>query len=513
MNAAARDPPVPVPAEGDARPRALTASDWSPTHSVEGTARNISVLRRAVLRHLRLVIPVRPARVLRRTFLPEYYRFGSASMTESRIARPFRLVAWSVLVAYSLAHFFYSAVFQAWTMVNGDFVSAFPGPLTLRVSQQWSWSARAWIVPAMATHHLGKTAWNYGPVLHVVTLPFALASTRTQALRLVLLVDYALIAATFVVWIRLLFPGRRELFAWLGILCIWLNSFPLLEALVGREIEIFELFLVTVAISALRKEREVLAGGAFGLAAMTKFLPLVFIPYLFVKGYRRAGVVAVITVASIAFLAQIGLRWERSVTLDQANSENTAVFPTAYANQALTKVLHKTFTSFNIQDPRPPTLYPRSLRAIGTGLDVIVFLATTWFVVRWRRYRFLELECALLMIVMCLVPSHANTYYFVFVLPALSAGVAAMYERPPVRSRWLKPVLAASIALTGFLLPMRAFEILTHIPGKLVARALQGWSLPFYGAMLACGLMVELHRIGRERRPLATAHAGSVRQV
>jgi len=416
--------------------------------------------------------------------------------------------AWCALVVYSVAHFVYSAVLQAWTMVNGDFASAFPGPLTLRVSQHWSWSARDWIAPAMAEHHMGMTAWNYGPVLHVVTLPFAFASSRIQALRLVLLVDYALIACTFVIWIRLLFPGRRRLFAWLGLLCIWLNHFPLLEALVGREIEIFELFLITVGIWALRKEREILAGVAFGLAAMTKFLPVVFIPYLFVKGYRRGGAAAAITVASIALLAQVGLGWERSVTLAQASSENiAAVFPTAYANQALTNVLYKTFTAFNINNPRPPTLYPYPLRAIGTGLNAMVILATAWFVVRWRHDRFLEVECALLMIVMCLIPSHSNTYYFIFVLPALSVAVAALSQRSTPRTPWLKPVLAAAIALTGFLLPMKAFEVLTHIPGVLVARVLQGWSLPFYGAILACGLMVELHRLGREQRPSVTAEA------
>jgi hypothetical protein len=416
------------------------------------------------------------------------------------------VAAWCVLLAYSIAHFFYSAVFKAWTVVAaGDFSSAFPGPFTLRVSQTWSWLARDWIAPRVVWHGADPTLWNYGPVLHVVTLPFALASTLVQALRLILLVDCVLIAATFVLWIRLLFPGRRQTFAWLGILCIWLNHFPLLEALVGREIEIFELFLITVGIWALRKEREILAGGAFGLAAMTKFLPVVFVPYLFVKGYRRGGWVAVMTVSSIALVTQLGLGWERSVTLAQTRSENTAaVFPTAYANQALTNVLYKTFTAFNINDPRPPTLYPYPLRAIATGLNAMVFLTTAWFVVRWRRGRSLEVECALLMIVMCLIPSHSNTYYFIFVLPALSVGVAALSQRSAPRTPWLKPVLAAAIALTGFLLPMKAFEVLTHIPGVLVARVLQGWSLPFYGAILACGLMVELHRLGREQRPRVT---------
>jgi hypothetical protein len=37
---------------------------------------------------------------------------------------------------------------------------------------------------------------------------------------------------------------------------------------------------------------------------------------------------------------------------------------------------------------------------------------------------------------------------------------------------------------------------------------LQGWSLPAYGAMLAAGLMVELHRIYRARIDIHAATGG-----
>ena len=279
-----------------------------------------------------------------------------------------QLAAWCVLVAYSAAHFLYSAVFNAWRTLSGDLLSAFPGPFTLRASHAWPWLTGDWIESEMAWNGGPKILmWNYGPVLHIITLPFALASTYLQAMRLILLVDYGLVAATFALWIHLLFPGRRQPFVWIGILCVWLNYFPLLEALTGREIEIFELFLITVGIWALRQHREIPAGVAFGVAAMTKFLPAVFIPYLFVKGYRRGGWVAALTALSIALIAQPLLGWQWSVTAALANREQTgAAFPTAYANQALTNVLYKTFTIFNINDPRPPTLYPHLLRAIGT---------------------------------------------------------------------------------------------------------------------------------------------------
>ena len=439
--------------------------------------------------------------------------FGGASIVERgndlRVASPpwWQVAGWSALVAFSVAHFLYSGVIKPWTTLTGDLMSAFPGPVTLRVSQAIPWMARDWVEPSIGWNNGPiPLMWNYGPVLHLIMLPFGLASSRMQAMQLILLFDYILLALTFALWIRLLFPGHRHPFAWVGILCIWLNYFPLLEALMGREIEIFELFLITIGLWLLRRKRQALAGLAFGFAMMTKFLPVVFIPYLFLKGYRRGGWISLVTVVTFAVGAQLVLGWQWSVTLALARREQAAaVFPTAYANQALSNVLYKTFTAFNINDPRPPTLYPYPLHAIGTALSAAVLLATAWFIVRWRRGRLLELESAFLAIVMCLLPSHANTYYFVFALPALSIGVAALAQRPDAFSASSKLALAGAIALMGFLVPMKVFEIATRIPGVLIARVLQGWSLPAYGSILAVGLMVELHRISRAGQPVLSA--------
>lgn len=412
---------------------------------------------------------------------------------------PWRFAGGLTLVVYSIGHFVYSAPYNGWRIHGGDVLTAFPGPLAVRVSQSWAPLTREWVAREMASRV--PMQWNYGPVLHFVTLPLVLASSYEQAMHVLLVIDALLLAATFGLWVLLLRGGRRQVWMSLAIMCVWMNHFPLLEALAGREIELLELFLITLAIWGLRRQREGLAGTAFGLAAMTKFLPVIFIPYLFVKGYRRAGWAATATAATIALVTQPLLGWQRSVTLSVANAENAGTFdviPTAYSNQSLTNILHKTFTAFNINDPRPPTLYP-DLRIAGILLSVAVMVATAAWIVRWRRGRQLEVECALLAVVMFLVAPHANTYYLVFVLPALSIGVARWWERPAALTLPAKVALAGAIALTGLLLPMGVYERLTGIPGVLVARVLQGWSLPAYGAILAAGLMVEVHRLSRDR--------------
>ena len=415
------------------------------------------------------------------------------------VRRRWLAAGWSVLVAYSALHFVFSALVAGWRMLGGDVLSAFPGPLTVRVSRLWPWGAKPWIETEMARNG-APGIWNYGPVLHVVTLPFGLAASLSQAMHGILVADLVLVIATVLLWIELLWPGRRNVAAALVIVCVWMNHFPLLEAITGREIELLELFLITVGVWALRRDRQTIAGAAFGVAALTKFLPAIFIPYLFVKGYRKAGWAAALIAAVIALVTQPLLGWQNSVTLALARTEQTgASFPAAYANQGITNVLYKIFTVFNINEPRPATLYPEPLRVIGGLLSLAVLLATAWFIVRQRRSRLIEIECALLAIVMCLVVTHANTYYFVFVLPALSIGVAALWQQPPALSNAAKGALAGAITLSGFMMPMAVFAYVSGIQSLLVSRVLQAWSLPAFGAVLAAGLMVELHRVARAR--------------
>jgi hypothetical protein len=193
--------------------------------------------------------------------------------------------------------------------------------------------------------------------------------------------------------------------------------------------------------------------------------------------------------------------------VDGQPSTNGEAFGTAYANQALINILYKTFTVFDINDARPPTLYPHFLRAVGSALSLAVAATTAWFVVHWRREPLLELERALLAIVMCLIVPH---------------GIRTTSCSPLPRFRWAwlrcisgrslgalpKTVLTLAIVLTGFVLPMKAFEIPTHIAGKLLARVLQGWSLPAYGAILSAALMVELQRLAREEGAVRVAAVG-----
>jgi Gpi18-like mannosyltransferase len=317
---------------------------------------------------------------------------------------------------------------------------------------------------------------------------------------IMLLVHYVLLAVTFTLWVQFLFQGFRKTWEWVGLGCIWLNYFPLLEAVVGREIELLELFLITVGIHALRQKRQVIAGAVMGLAAMTKFLPLIFLPYLLMKGYRRAFWAAAGVVLAIAALTQLLLGFEHSMTwmLLKEEAGSGGFSNSTYATQALGNALAKMVTPWDLATPHPHTPLPHLMGLIGVILHGVVLLACGWFLFKWRRYQLLELECALLSIVMVLVAPHANTYYFVLALPAISVGFASLVRHAKEVGFLLKVAIIGAIVLSGlFLVPMKVFEVILGVQGMLVARFLQFCSLPAFGGILAALALVGLHQTER----------------
>src|SRR5437588_2223310 len=165
------------------------------------------------------------------------------------------------------------------------------------LAERWAWEFR-----------VTAPMWHYGPLLHAITLPlFAFHDLRGAYLAWLFATYAFLLAAVAIVWRTFDLRGVR----WIALLGI-LNFVPLYEALTQRNIEVFELMLIFGAFALLRERRQTAAGVLIGLAAMTKFLPLIFLPYFAIKRMWNALLASFITIAPIAMATESVFGWRHS---------------------------------------------------------------------------------------------------------------------------------------------------------------------------------------------------------
>lgn len=361
-----------------------------------------------------------------------------------------------VAALYTAAHFYFSGIRQPLANFYGDFLASFPSwrlsVLFGRLDMYKGSLAEYWAMRFGGTHPL----WHYGPVEHLVTLPlFAFGNLRTAYFAW-LVANYVFLIAIIVLAATVF--GHRAL-----VLLAILNYGPLFEALTQRTIEIFELLLLFVAFALLRRRRESGSGIAIGFAAMTKFLPLIFIPYFAVKKRMRLLTAALITIALIAIATQVVFDWRYSGTVVQL-----------HAGGMIQSVLDQSLAGF--------------IRRLG-GSDiiariaiVIALAALSWLFFRARNCSSIEdLEWSTLIVAMVLLPPHNEQYYFVLLLfPYLALAARELRNS----EKWW---LGVSFVLTGTVIPL---SIVSRITGLNVFSTYLGLGIPFVGAAILAVLCV-----------------------
>ncbi len=362
----------------------------------------------------------------------------------------------AVAAIYTAAHFFFSGIRQPLANFYGDFLASFPSwrlsVLFGRLDLYKGSLAEKWALHFGGTHPL----WHYGPVEHLVTLPlFAFANLRTAYIAW-LIANYLFLFAIVALGATL-FGSPRWLLAALAIL----NYGPLFEALTQRTIELFELLLLLTAF-ALRR-RPAASGVVSGLAAMTKFLPLIFIPYFALKRRSRTLTAALVTIAVIALAAQFVFDWRYSGTVVQLRAGGMI---DSVLDQSLAGMIRRTGASQTV-----------ARIAIGVALALLSLL---FFRVR-NRSSIDDLEWSTLIVAMVLLPPHNEQYYFVLLLfPYLALSACEL----GAGEKWW---LALSFVLTGGLLP---FSILSRLAGTNVFDAYLTLGIPFWGAAILAVLCV-----------------------
>jgi hypothetical protein len=375
----------------------------------------------------------------------------------------------ALVFLYGLTRFLSSALLPALQRLTGDFSAAFPS------------GALIWLRPDFPrTNVIGDTAgmWNYGPVMHAVTLPLFLAPTWSAVAPLWAVMNLLMLAACFAGLVGLV-PGRASLtYGSLALLAtMWLLFQPLATCFAQGNIEIAELLMLVLAFRLMAAGRFDAASVWVGVAVMTKFLPAGFIGWLVLKRRWRAAAVGTATMLVIAVITAFTLGWSRSVTLGEsaplAVGSNMSGFldggvPSIYFHRTAVPDWSATLLNWF---PEERMKVAANAGRVASAMMGIVF---TCLLAR-RRPGALRDELGVLCLLMFLVAPWDHDYYYIFALVPLTLlagealevrdgttltliGVAYCLMSPPIPYAW---VTRAHVVKPPFAYWMGAHDIPT----------------------------------------------------
>lgn len=180
--------------------------------------------------------------------------------------------------------------------IRGDYYASMPGAYVRDVN------------PTLWNSVDMQGAWGYhvdtyfhGPTQYLTLYPLAYFDSYAAIAQVLLPIYAVALAAGF--WglqrvARLLAPERR----WtIPLLASTFLFFPLLQAFIQREFEVVVFVCLTLALAALLRSRPLVASALLAYIAWFKYVPLIFVGWLALRGWYRA--VAVFAIVSVALLA------------------------------------------------------------------------------------------------------------------------------------------------------------------------------------------------------------------
>ena len=375
----------------------------------------------------------------------------------SGVLRPFFSLASKlvliVVALYSLVHFGHTV---AHTRCIGDFIAAFPGPFVARYNPElcddvWSiygieiWQRVKSAPPSVGIgqndpkrvvirgHEYLMSKWQYGPILHFITLPL----TWLPNLRLVCFgwtgANLFFLAVTAVLIYRMVAPPHPPGVFTIVYLALWGNFYPLLEVFRQGNIELFEFMLVVLACVWFKRDA-IRSGFLLGMAAMTKFLPLIFLPYCAMKKSWKVLVASLVTVGIIALLTELLLGWNNSLLFKELPTAEHTGFVWGQ-HQTLNSLIGRWLADFPKGLLRSPSAYFNGENAtlafgvyqVGCGVS---FMVALWVFLKTRAT--IIADFSLLVSAMIFLPPWNHPYYQVFLLLPFSFLLGRLWQAPSI---------------------------------------------------------------------------------
>ena len=353
----------------------------------------------------------------------------------------FRRLFLLLLLFYSCFHFFQTGMGGINTKpemrCGGDFTGGFPSGFV----KSYNPSLVAAMPPSIGMREPEGISWGYGPMFPFITLPLTLLRNKGEVCCVWQAMNFFFIVIAAYFLFRVVFKNTETTFGLVVLyISMWGNFYPLLDGMGGPAIEIFEFLLVVIAFTYLlnRKpigaNKESMAGIFVGLAAMTKFLPAIFLPYFFIRKKWKALFWGILTVAVIAILTEYLLGWSENGTFELVAVEYRIDFHT----QSLSGMVGRFFAIFPLGLSRtgstaiiPPGIKDfADFTVICFELIAMALFSILFFVRRNspRNSLMTHIEVSLLVAFMIFIPQWNEPYYQIFLLLPLTVMLKFIWE-------------------------------------------------------------------------------------
>lgn len=421
-----------------------------------------------------------------------------------------RLTSKLIVIAvalYSIVHFSHTV---AHTRCIGDFIGAFPGPFVARYNPQLCeniWSIyglvqfervksapadllsegmelndlkRLGVVVLQGQYYL-LSRWQYGPILHFITLPLTLLPNIQRVCVAWTVANLLFLAIAALLIYRMAAPTNTKGIFTIVYLALWSNFYPLLEAVRQGNIELFELMLVVLACWWF-KRHAIRSGFLLGVAAMTKFLPLIFLPYCALKKSWKALIVSLATVLMITWLTELSLGWKNSLLLKELSHQDSFVWG---QHQTLSAIIGRCFGEFTtgwlgadvpVMTEEQTALAYRWYQ-VGCGVSLIVGL---WIFLKTRAT--LIADFSLVVSVMIFFPIHNHPYYQIFLLLPFSFLLGTLWRVPSIPKGILLAV--CYLATMSLVVPLSVVDTVLSVPIGSTVRLMQNLSVPAWANLI-----------------------------
>jgi hypothetical protein len=310
-------------------------------------------------------------------------------------------------------------------------------------------------------------AYTYPPIFALLTIPLVPLPQVLQNLAWYVLTLVSLIGC-FTLSVRLarrLVPdgwSEREL-VWLYILAVLLSVKFVFAAIGNQSYDAFVVALVLLGLIGLAEDRggwtPVWAGVSFAGAAALKATPLLFLPYLVVKGHYRAAAVMAVTLIVVSILPDLVFMISRG--------SGEASYVLAWLHQVATPALTEKLdgnphTFWFASNPNNNSLRglvgifvndhtaPAQFKTVMYTVYAIYCAAVAAVILRTRNGAgALAIDGALLLVSMLLLSPMSSQSHYVALIPAIFAVVAVWLKGDPPVRRIAAFVLIAHVVLTN----------------------------------------------------------------